>query len=296
MKLSIRRYCLLGMFVCLSLCMGCSEVVKVDKLSMKEALLLAKDLPGVLDKVLQKYVDKDGLVDYKALRKDPSGIDTYIDVMGKVSPRTHPKLFVTKQDKLAYWLNAYNATILKNALRFPKWTHLDSKARRASFFALSKFIYGGQKMSPHVLEQELLRKVFKEPRIHFALNCASLGCPKLPRKAFRGKTLDAELTRETKAFLLETRNVRIDEEERVIHLTSLFKWYRSDFTDHLKVRKLTSEAFDAIITYINMYRPKTKQLPEEGFTIQFIKYDWRLNDQAGPKRKTQPSTRRSRSR
>lgn len=264
---------------------GCaSKLISVNKLSQAEALKLGAELPTLLDPLLRKHVDKDGMVKYAAIRQDPSTIDKYIDVMGKVSPLTHPKLFPSKEDRLAYWINGYNAAVIKNVLRFPSWKNLDSLARKAGFFAFTKFSYGGKTFNLRDLENAYIRPTFQEPRIHFALNCASFGCPKLPAEAFVGSKLNAQLDRETKRFFAEKRNVRVEASTKTIYLSSILKWYRVDFTSYLKAKNITSKASDAILTYINLYRAKEAQLPLQGHNIKYVNYDWRINDQDGPKR------------
>ena len=248
-----------------------------SQISQQEAEQQASQLTAMLDKLLQKHVSAKGRVRYKDLASDQATLDRYLSILAHISPDTHPKLFATRQAQLAYWINAYNASVLRVVLHVAPWKNLTSYPRKVRFFALIRFVYGKKRTNLYDLENKWIRPTFKEPRIHFALNCASNGCPHLPQEAFSADRLNEQLDRETKTFVLQTRNVRVDSTNRTIHLSSIFQWFRQDFTDWLKAQNKPKQASDRILDYINLYRPKGKQLPLQGYKIKYIPYDWNLN-------------------
>ena len=119
---------------------------------------------------------------------------------------------------------------------------------------------------------ESIGKVSKLGRIHFALNCASGGCPKLPSEAFMPDKLDEQLDRETNIFVREARNVSVNHKKRVVTLSKIFDWYSEDFTDD------SGKTINQL-RWINEYLPEDEKIPEE-YDKEFRDYDWTLNDQA----------------
>ena len=245
---------------------------------------------ALLDSVQRLYVDEAGRVDYARLLDDPVDLDRYYRLLATYSPDSHADLFPTEASRLAYWINAYNAAVLKAVLEYyPIATVGDVKSPkllffmpdRSGFFYFQKLEFGGESINLYDLEHDIVRSRFADPRIHFALNCASLGCPRLPQRAFSAENLEAELELETRRFVNEERNVRIDHEQQVIHISSIFSWYDSDFLDWYGQRHPTSEP--ALLDYISLYLPSEKAARLNGssdYEIRFIPYDWGLNDQA----------------
>ncbi len=251
--------------------------------------------PGIFtnesfDRVLQRYVNERGFVDYIALRKDPDDLEDYYYQITTYSPDSHPELFPTENYKLAYWINAYNAGTMKTVLTYyPIDSVLDVKqpgiffflSNKSGFFFFQRLKFGGKTTSLYYLENSVIRKRFGEPRIHFAVNCASVSCPRLPMQAFYGETLDRQLDDETRFFLTEDRNFRIDHEKKVIYLSSIFKWYEKDFTDWYSKKYPKGEA--SLLSYIELYLEPEKvealKAVSNSYTISFIPYDWNLNDQ-----------------
>ena len=196
--------------------------------------------------VLQRFVNESGKVDYSALKKDPQGLDLYYQLVAAYSPDNHPDMFPTDNHKLAYWINAYNAAAIKTVITYyPIHSVLEVKPPalffflpdKSGFFIFQNPIIGGRKISLYRLENSIIRKRFPDARVHFALNCASLGCPRMPRQAFSGKNLDEQLDMETRKFMAEERNFKIDYENKTIFLSEIFKWYESDFLSWYKQNK-----------------------------------------------------------
>ncbi|GDX79490.1 DUF547 domain-containing protein [Deltaproteobacteria bacterium] len=212
--------------------------------------------------VVARYVDSKGLVDYKGIIADPSGLDGYLAAVGADSPTSNPALFPTKNDKLAYYINAYNAMAIKGVATRPGIKTVDSV--KLDFFALSKFAMGKDKISLYTLENDIVRKQFSDPRAHFALNCQSGGCPRLPNEAFDSARLDAQLDAYTREFCTNPKKVYVD--AAGAHISQIFEWYAKDFA-----------AAGGAVAFINKYGgtiPTTAK-------VQFIPYDWTLSAQAG---------------
>ena len=244
----------------------------------------------LLDRVLQAHVDDRGRVDYAGLVEDSGDLDAYYVLLSRFSPDSHPDLFPTRNDRLAYWINGYNAATLKAVLaHYPITGIAEVRAptllffmpEKSGFFLLIRVIFGGDATSLYCLENILIRPRFEEPRIHFALNCASRGCPRLPDRAFTAAGLDAELDRETRRFAADEGNVRIDTTGRRVYLSSLFDWYRDDYLEWLRERRPRGDL--GILDYVALYLPPQKAalIADAGaFAVEYVSYDWGLNDRA----------------
>lgn len=243
------------------------------------------------DGVLHRFVDEQGRVDYPALKRDTRDLERYYLLLSTYSPDSHPDLFPTEQSKLAYWLNAYNATVIKTVVTYypitgvgdirPPWLFF-FLPQKSGFFLFQRVTFGGKTTSLYFLEHRVIRKRFADPRVHFALNCASGGCPRLPRQAFTAEHLDEQLDHEARKFLAEERNFTIDHEGKTVSLSSIFDWYESDFLTWLQrtfpARKAT--LLDYVALYVSTEKAKELQRAAS-YDIGFIPYDWRLNDQRG---------------
>lgn len=241
-----------------------------------------QQLPGVTSRyqaLLQRFVNAQGLVNYQGLGKQQAEVDNLLGILAQVSPSSHPSLFPTRQDKVAYWINAYNLSVLRAMLHFPNFDSLIPYINKVRFFAIIRFTYGGKSYNLYNLENKWIRPQYQEPRVHFALNCASIGCPQLPHYAFVSSKLEQQLDYETRKFLGQKQNVRVDHTNKVIYLSSILQWYRSDFTEALDAQKIPAQASDRILDYVNRYRTKGKKLPAQGYRVAYIPYDWRLNRQ-----------------
>ena len=211
--------------------------------------------------ILKTYVNEIGKVNYAALKANRKPLDRFVSLLGSVGPKTRPDLFKSRNDKLAYYINAYNALTMFNVInRLPKMKSVNDDIK--SFFYFTEFPLDGRSLSLYNLENKLIRPEFNEPRIHFALNCASIGCPQLPNTAFLPKTLDEQLARETQKFLHEARNVNV--EEGWLVLSTIFKWYKEDFPP-------------SVIKWINKEAPDLKLLDDAA--VKYRAYDWTLNTQ-----------------
>ena len=239
--------------------------------------------------VLQHFVDDQGLVDYAGLKEDTQDLDRYYVLLSSYSPDSHPSLFLTVESKLAYWINAYNAAAIKTVLaHYPISSVRDIKPPfplfflpdKSGFFVLQRLTFGGKTTSLYYLENGLIRKHFREPLVHFALNCAARGCPRLPKRPFTARNLHEQLDQEARKFLAEERNLRIDHRKKKVFLSSILDWYEDDFLDWYKEQFPNRKA--TLLSYVLLYLPaeKAEELRKYGasYQVNFIPYDWRLND------------------
>ncbi len=228
--------------------------------------------------VLEQVVDEEGFVDYQALARDTRALERVIAAIEAVSPRSHPDRFETSDHELAYYINAYNALVFRGVL--DKGPELETVWGRTGtgfgFFVRQKFTVGGEKISLKKLEDDWVREGFGDPRIHAALNCASVGCPRLPRAPFSPDTLDTELDEAMIEFVASPLHVRVDRGGRVVHLSKIFDWFTRDFLDFEAAQGIEKPN---LIDYVNRYRSSDTPIPRD-FRIKFQKYDKRLNRQS----------------
>lgn len=236
------------------------------------------------ERVLASYVDEHGYVDYAGLKKNPIDLDTFIGQISQISPASHPALFPTREAKLAYWINAYNAWMLRLVVdHYPVKKVTSIGLIPHGVFLWRRIQLGGRKMSLRHLENEIIRKQFGDPRIHFALNCASIGCPRLPQEIFHPERLDEQLEAAAREFNNQDRYVRVEAASGRLVLSKIFDWYAKDFISeengrsNRKVRKVTIQ--DYVWRYLSPAR-RRKLAGMEKVHIVFRDYDWGLNDQA----------------
>jgi hypothetical protein len=236
---------------------------------------------SALDRVQATYVDDRGRVDYAGLKANQKDLIAYVTGLEQVSPESHPGRFPAREDRMAYWMNAYNAFVLKGVVdAYPVKSVRDIKVA-FGFFKRTYFTAGGKRYTLDDIEHRILREQFGDPRIHAAINCASGGCPRMPRKAFRPDGLEARLEAEMRFFLQEPRNVRIDREQNAIYLSEILKWFETDFTGWYRQEHGVENA--GMKDYLMLYLPEqdrryVKAHPD--LRLQYVDYDWTLNDQA----------------
>ncbi|MCK5158888.1 MAG: DUF547 domain-containing protein [Candidatus Heimdallarchaeota archaeon] len=214
--------------------------------------------------VISKWINHKGKVDYLLLKKD-QWFWEQIFALENANLRKY-----TRNEKLAFWLNTYNLLTIKGVLieldKNPKWKGNVTVLAKLRFFILRKFLVAGKKLSLNYIEKNIIRRRFKDPRVHFALNCGSASCPFLPNKLFQAESLDKYLDNLTK-FFINSGNVRIDEETRTVYLSRIFKWYKRDFA-----------VVGGLEQFINKYWKKNV-IDFTKYLIKFEDYDWSLNKQ-----------------
>jgi hypothetical protein len=222
-----------------------------------ELPVASSSYPESLPGLFEKYVQPHG-VRYAAWHKDKDAMATLKEVTNFYATTRPPE---EKKAALAWHLNAYNAWVLHNVLeRYPIKGPLEGGD---GFFKDPKIIISGRRMSLNDLEQKQIRDAFQEPRIHFALNCASKSCPPLLVRPMNPATLEEDLEMLTRTFLNENpEGIRISDKGKV-RISRVFDWYSKDFGGK-----------DKLLTYINTYR--TSPLPK-ATVLEFLDYDWNLN-------------------
>ena len=204
--------------------------------------------------LLQKYVSASGNVNYQKFKTDKTTLVVYIDELAHNTPKSD----WSKNEKLAYWINAYNALtidlIIKN---YPVKSIKDIKDP----WGQKLWELGDKWYSLEDIEHEILRKM-DEPRIHFAIVCASYSCPKLQNTAYIASKLETQLTTATKQFLSDTKRNEI--KENSLKLSKIFKWFDKDF-----------EQNGSLIDFLNKYTDVTISAKAK---ISYKDYNWDLNN------------------
>ena len=217
-----------------------------------------------LDRTLARTV-RGGHVDYAGLRRDSGGLDAWLAAAAKV-----PEASFTgwpRDERLEFLLNLYNAATLRLILdHYP----LESIRKIGPFWDPNKawklpvVAVFGRKATLNELEHELIRPVFKEPRVHFALVCAAKGCPPLRSEAYAADRLEAQLDDQAKAFLGQRAKNRTEPATRTAYLSPIFKWYMEDFGG--------SKA--AVLRSLRPWLPA-----QDDWAVEWTDYDWTLNEE-----------------
>ncbi len=217
-----------------------NEAVKVDH--------------SLWNELLQQYVQEDGMVDYKGFKNDREKLNKYLEMLSKQKPDDS----WSAQELLAYYINLYNAYTVDLILQnYPVKSIKDINGAWTSEF----INIGNTKISLGGIENSLLRKM-NEPRIHFAINCASVSCPKLFNEAFTAPKIEQQLETVTREFVNSDKN---EISENSARLSSIFDWYKGDFTENGV----------SLINYVNRY---SKVKIAKDAKISYLEYNWNLNE------------------
>jgi hypothetical protein len=225
------------------------------------------------DRLLGLIVDDNGKINYDRLLQQRPLLDEFVIELAAASPTANPDLFSSDEDGLAYWINAYNAfTLHAIAQEYPirsVW-----KTRDGQFFQRRSHLAGGETLSLDDIEHEVLRGDFREPRIHFAINCGSNGCPPVRPTAYRGDGLRETLEKATEAFLANEWNLRVDHDARRIFISRIFKMYAEDFAGsegtHEEYRR-------GVLEFVSSHTGLEAQAIAD-YEVVYNVYDWGLND------------------
>jgi hypothetical protein len=221
------------------------------------------------DLILKEYVDDKGLIDYNGIAKDPR-FHEYIE-----SLKTAKVEELSREGQLAFWLNAYNAITIDKVIKWkPKKsvreTIIPGVWISTKFYTSRENIVAGRMMSPDDIENDKLRKGFQDPRIHFAIICASSSCPPMPHFAYTEEKVQAQLESETKKYINSPRGTRIDRADNTLYISKIFDWFKDDF-----IFKAGS-----VMEFIKPYlKEETLTFLKGNPKIDYIQYDWALNAQ-----------------
>lgn len=219
----------------------------------------------VYNELLSKYVNKEGWVNYKGLIKDKDIFQKYLDDISNNPPADN----WNKDDKEAYWINAYNAFTIKLIMdHYPVKSIKDIGAKHQIPFINTPwqkkfFKIGNEEYKLDKIEHHILRKQFDDPRVHFAIVCASRSCAKLLNEAYEGSKLNEQLNEQAKDFLSDKKKNEITSSKA--ELSPYFTWYKKDFTKN-----------GTVIDFINKYSAVKLKA---NASIDYKDYDWSLNEQ-----------------
>jgi len=212
--------------------------------------------------LLGRYVHN-GRVDYQGLQKNETVLDDYLDVLAAVDPNA-----LSRKERFAFYINAYNAWTIK--LILSRYPDLRSIKELGSLFSSpwKKKIarIDGRVLTLDQIEHDILRKQFKDPRIHFAVNCASKGCPPLLGEPYVGERLDRQLDRVATGFINNPRYNRLEGD--ILMVSKIFDWFAEDFND------------DVIGFFLLYAEPPLRQQLKDNrsrIRIEYLDYDWSLN-------------------
>lgn len=219
----------------------------------------------IFDELLKKHVSKDGLVNYKGFIEDKAKLEKYLDLLSNNAP---DRQIWSKDQQLSYWINAYNAFTIKLIVdNYPVKSIKDLDPKMSiplvnTVWHIKFFKIGGKDASLDEIEHKILRKEFDEPRIHFAINCASISCPKLLNEAFFSDSIDFQLDKVAKSFINDPLRNKITPNR--IEISQIFSWFKGDFTKN-----------GSLIDYLNMY---SNVGISSNAKKSHLKYDWSLNE------------------
>lgn len=227
------------------------------------------------DRLLHTYVTDNGWVDYAGLARERASLNHFLQELAKASPGD----FKNNGERLAFWMNAYNAFTLADALDTVYGKH-ESVRQVRGFFDLRKHMVAGEELTLDEIEKR--GRALHDPRIHFAIVCASASCPKLQRFAYTSEKLDSQLAQAAREFLVDPkRGLRYDASHNDLYVSPIFKWYAGDFTGEgsLWARTKATVSGSELLDFIGRYAPAevAGRIKEHAPTVHYFDYDWSLN-------------------
>ncbi|MBW2735134.1 MAG: DUF547 domain-containing protein [Deltaproteobacteria bacterium] len=207
------------------------------------------------DTILRAHV-RHGRVDYAAIKAGSShaALNAYIKALGDASLSG-----MNRNAKLAFYLNAYNALVIKSVV--DRWPQISSVVKVSGFFDRSRFKVAGRALTLNQLEKKVILPTFKDPRVHFALVCAARSCPPLGSRAFSARGLDGVLQKLARRFVNSRHGVQVQGEQ--IRVSKLFEWYAKDFGN--------------VGAFLGRYHRQHGAKLVAAKRFSYLKYDWALN-------------------
>tara|TARA_B110000037_G_scaffold223156_1_gene303027 strand:- start:14825 stop:15541 length:717 start_codon:yes stop_codon:yes gene_type:complete len=230
-------------------------------LLMVSGMTFASEQPdhSIFDRFLNKYVSSTGKVNYKGMKTQMDSLDAYITELRG----TFPSSDWGRNAKKAYYCNAYNAYTLKLVLvKYPLNSVKDASFSGKDLWSVKLVKLGDKTFTLAHVENEILRKM-KDPRIHFAINCASYSCPRIWNHAFTEENISSRMTKLTKEYINNPKHNTITPKK--IKISKIFDWYSTDFV----------KDDQTLIQYLNKY---SKVQIESTAKIEYLPYNWSLNE------------------
>lgn len=225
------------------------------------------------DKLLRKHVDKDGYVDYTTWHRSSDDRHALARYLNSLS-RGNPSAKTSNDGKLAFWINAYNAVTIHGILReYPTSSIRDHTAKLFGYNIWKDLqIYvAGRPYSLEHIEHQILRRM-SEPRIHFAIVCASIGCPRLLNRAYTVDNIQKQLESNAKDFFSRAQNFRYDSSKQQFYVSSILDWFDEDFGSN------RSDQLRTISKWLPDQTSRSTAGRGKG-SVSFLDYNWSLNDQ-----------------
>ncbi|MFB6307401.1 MAG: DUF547 domain-containing protein [Flavobacteriales bacterium] len=211
------------------------------------------------NKLLNKHVNEKGKVTYKAFIKDTVQLKEYLNELST----SHPHKGWSKKQRKAYWINAYNAFTISLILKhFPVNSIRDIGPIYKTPWKIKFIEIEGKEYSLGDIEHRILRANYGDPRIHYAINCASVSCPPLRKEAYKAEKLDEQLNDQAERFINDSSRNKISKKE--VNLSQIYDWFSEDFKKD-----------GGIIEHINKYS-ETKV--NKNAAIEYCNYNWQLNN------------------
>lgn len=219
----------------------------------------------IFDGLLKKHVNTEGSVNYKGFMADSILFNSYLKSLSQNHPNEQNW---SKNERLAYWLNAYNAFTIKLITQYYPIKSIKDIKKGIPFvsdtWTINFIKIEGKTYNLNDIEHGIVRPKFKDPRVHFALNCASKGCPPLLNAAFVAEKLDLQLEAQAKAFINDGNRNKIHSSQKA-DLSKIFTWFAADF----------KKVAPSVVTFINRY--SSIRLDEKA-DLNYQEYDWSLNE------------------
>ncbi len=217
------------------------------------------------EELLNLYVDNQGKINYQTWKMRSSDrLNQWLEELSLIDLQKY-----SDDKQLALWINLYNALVIAEILKiypiesiFPKFLGIADPI--AFFLFFSRPVYRGYSLNN--IEHDIIRSRFRDPRIHFALVCAALGCPILRNEAYSPENLQFQLDEDAKRFINNPEKVSYDTDNKTLYCSKIFKWYERDFL----------EIANSIPEYIQTYLSPDIPL-KASYTVKYLDYDWRLN-------------------
>ncbi|RKY23522.1 MAG: DUF547 domain-containing protein [Planctomycetota bacterium] len=242
--------------------------------------------------ILKNYVDDNGMVDYKTLNRKKAELNRVLDEFRNLAPEQYNRW--PKEDKIAFWLNAYNIELLNiiienypikaARIRLVFWPPTSIRHIRG-IWDRHKFMVMNEEFTLAEIEKRFFQKQFDEPRVFFAMHRASYSGPPLRNEPYSGDKLDSQLDDQVRKFLSSPLAFRIDREKKRVYLSALLKssWHGTDFISKYGTDKKFKDqqpAVRAVLNFITNYVSEQDVyfLETENYSVRFLKYDWRLNE------------------
>ena len=233
-------------------------------------MIEANPLTGRLNAVLANSIDDEGRVDYSLLERNHAieEFSGWLVTFDRTS-------LESVNEKIAFWINAYNMLVISSVIerlrKSPKYARTGNQGRlqRLRFFYKTKHEIGGKKYSFGQIEK-ILRSAL-DPRVHFAMCCASLSCPSLRRQLYTVEHLDRELDEAARIFVRSPKGLELHEGSRSLHLSLIFDWFKKDF------EIASGDVLSFVEKYLEKNRKGFLKANRSEIKISFLPYDWGLN-------------------